>query len=144
MKMIPVLAACIVLLVTEANGGSIFVANFDFDNQQGSIGEYTTSGATLNPKLITQGLATPVGIAVFGSRLFVTDYLAGTIGEYTTSGQIVNSSFITGLAQPISIAVTSSDLFVTQDNGTVGEYNLDGTVVNAQLISGLITPYGIA
>ena len=40
-------------------GGDIFVAN----NGNGTIGEYTTSGATVNPSLIS-GLNGPFGLAV--------------------------------------------------------------------------------
>ena len=51
----------------------------------GTIGEYTTTGATVNAALVS-GLSNPMGIAVSGSNLFVTNYGSGTIGEYTTSG----------------------------------------------------------
>jgi hypothetical protein len=46
-----------------------------------------------------------MGIAVSGSDLFVTNFLAGTIGEYTTSGAPVNSALISGLDAPAAIAV---------------------------------------
>ncbi len=45
---------------------NLFIA--DFSN--GTIGEYTTSGATINSNLIT-GVNLPVGIAASGSNLFV-------------------------------------------------------------------------
>jgi hypothetical protein len=45
-----------------AHGGSIFVTNFS----AGTIGEYTTSGATVNASLIT-GLSEPFGIAIVDS-----------------------------------------------------------------------------
>ena len=41
----------------------------------GTIGEYTTSGATVNASLVS-GLNYPYGIAVSGSNLFVTNYNA--------------------------------------------------------------------
>ena len=44
------------------SGGLIFVVNTD----AGSVGEYTTSGAMVNPSLIS-GLNDPSGIAVSGS-----------------------------------------------------------------------------
>ena len=50
------------------SGSDLFVAN----DGAGTIGEYTTAGATVNASLIS-GLASPVGIAVDGSDLFVTN-----------------------------------------------------------------------
>jgi hypothetical protein len=69
-----------------------------------TIGEYTTSGATVNASLIT-GLTDGNEIAVDGSDLFVTNFPDGTVSEYTTSGALVNASLITGLdgAGPIAI-----------------------------------------
>jgi len=85
------------------SGSTLFVA----DAASGTIGEYTTSGATLNASLIT-GLTYPVGIAVSGSTLFVTSGgSSGTIGEYTTSGGTVNAALITGLDGSDGIAVVS-------------------------------------
>ena len=120
----------------------------------GTIGEYTTAGATVNAALIS-GLNGPLGIAVSGSNLFVANYgdwhdrrihhlggdgerradlgverpvwalrcrariclsrtfAHGTIGEYTTSGATVNAALISGLNDPHGIAVSGSDLFVT-------------------------------
>jgi hypothetical protein len=48
----------------------------------GTVGEYTTSGATVNASLVP-GLSGPFGIAVSGSDLFIMNYSTGTIGEYT-------------------------------------------------------------
>ena len=48
------------------------------------IGEYTTTGTTVNASLIT-GLLHPLSIAVSGGDIFVLNG-NGTIGEYTTSG----------------------------------------------------------
>jgi hypothetical protein len=71
------------------SGSDLFVAN----NGNGTIGEYTTSGATVNAALIS-GLSSPFGIALSGSDLFVSNDFAGTIGEYTTSGATVNAALI--------------------------------------------------
>ena len=66
------------------------------------------------------------------------------IGKYTTSGAVVNASLISGLALPLDIAVSRSDLFVANyDSGTIGEYTTSGATVNASLISG-VRPTGIA
>src|SRR6478672_7305137 len=75
-----------------ARADQIFVANISI----GTIGEYTTSGATVNPALIS-GLSFPVGIAVSGSDLFVLNTAIGTIGKYTTSGATVNPDLISGV-----------------------------------------------
>ena len=83
------------------SGSNLFVVD-SFSG--GTVGEYTTAGATVNASLIS-GLNAPIGIAVSGSNLFVTNYNAGTIGEYTTSGATVNASLITGLSNPFGIVV---------------------------------------
>ena len=49
-----------------------------------SIGEYTTSGAIVNPSLVS-GLNGPFGIAVSGSNLFVVNS-DGTIGRIYNIG----------------------------------------------------------
>jgi hypothetical protein len=111
----------------------------------GTIGAYTTSGATVNPALISGSLIDPFGIAVSGSDLFVANELNGTIGEYTTSGATVNAALISGLDDPLGVAVSGSDLFVINFAGdTIGEYTTAGATVNAALISGLDGPADIA
>ena len=119
------------------SGGNIFVAN----SGNGTIGEYTTSGATVNASLIS-GLTVPLGIAVSGGDIFVSSLGnaadatgAGLIGEYTTSGATVNASLISGLTGPRGIAVSGGDIFVNSQS-KIGEYTISGTTVNASLISG--------
>src|SRR5271157_97016 len=134
-------AAAILAMPATARGDNIFETN----NSSGTIGEYTDSGATVNPSLIT-GLGSfgPFGIAVSGSNLFVTN-AGGTIGEYTTSGATVNPSLISGFGLPLGIAVSGSNLFVTNYfSGTIGQYTTSGATVNPSLISGLSLPIGIA
>ena len=103
----------------------------EFDN--GTIGEYDTSGATINTSLIS-GLNGPEGIAGSGADLFVTNKLANTLGEYANSGAAVSTSLITGLNNPVYVASSGSDLFVANytNAGTVGEYTAAGAVVNAR------------
>ena len=126
--------------LSTARADTIFVT----DVRAGSIGEYTTSGATVNPALIS-GLSIPEGIAVSGSDLFVVNFGTGTIGEYTTSGATVNPALISGLNIPVGIAVSGSDLFVANGGaGAIGEYTTSGATVNPALISGLLQPEGIA
>jgi hypothetical protein len=96
-----VAAALCVLPAT--GGGQIFETN-SLDN---TIGEYTTSGTTVNSALIS-GLNFPEGIALSGGNLFVANRGNGTIGEYTTSGATVNSALVSGLNSPTDIAVVSA------------------------------------
>jgi PEP-CTERM motif len=58
----------------------------------------------------------------------------------------VNAALVSGLCVPVGIAVSASDLFVTNSAapGTIGEYTTSGATVNAALISsGLDVPQGI-
>jgi hypothetical protein len=93
------------------SGSDLFVSN-DF---AGTIGEYTTSGATVNAALIS-GLDFPTGISVSGSDLFETNFNNNTIGEYTTSGATVNAVLISGgsplsgVFGPNAIAISSSSV----------------------------------
>jgi PEP-CTERM motif-containing protein len=92
------------------SGSDLFVTNVPIGGI-GTIGEYTTAGATVNAALIS-GLPGPVGIAVDGSDLFVAKLLplgSGSIGEYTTAGATVNARLISGLgvAFPAGIAIAS-------------------------------------
>jgi threonine/homoserine/homoserine lactone efflux protein len=57
---------------------------------------------------------------------------------------LVNPALISGLADPVSIALSGSDLFVVNQAGSVGEYTTAGATVNAALITGLNGPVGIA
>lgn len=72
------------------------------------VGEYTMSGAPINPNLISGGYNSGIGIALDGSGdLFLADNSGGgnVIREYTTGGQLINANFITGLNNPVAIAV---------------------------------------
>ncbi len=50
--------------------------------------------------------------AAYADNIFVTNFFDSTIGEYTTSGAAVNASLISGLNNPVGIAVSGSNLFV--------------------------------
>ena len=124
-----------------ARGQYIYVAN----ENSGTIGEYTTSGAVVNTSLVS-GLDIPKSITLSGSNLFVANIM-GPIGEYTTSGAVVNASLITnamGLDDPNGPFLSGSNLLVANwGNGTICEYTMSGAVVNASLVSGLNLPWGI-
>jgi hypothetical protein len=141
--LIPTLKAQDIYVTVDGNGGGNAV-----------IGEYTTSGATVNAALIS-GLGYPGapsvdGVAVSGNDLFVVNegvgQGTGTVGEYTTSGATIATTLISGLDVPSSIAISGNDLFVENAaNGTVGEYTISGATVSPSLISGLGQgAYGIA
>ena len=121
--------------------GQIYVAN----RGNGTIGEYTLSGQTINASFIT-GLSAPTGFAVSDGYLYVAQE-NGTIRKYTTSGALVNASLISGLYLPWGIAISGNDLFVANAGGessTIGEYTTSGATVNASLVSGLGNPTGLA
>lgn len=89
----------------------------------------------------------------FGDTIFVVnrgsgDVNNGSIGEYVLSGTTVtavNTSLISGLAQPMSIAVSGSNLFVLNSGaGTIDEYTTSGAVVKKSLITGLTGARGLA
>src|SRR5882757_1239823 len=118
------------------SGTNLFVGNFGTEVPgSGGIGEYTTSGETVNVALVA-GLHGTIGIAVSGEDLFVLN-LDGTVGEYTTSGQTVNAALITGLVKPQGIAVSGTNLFIGNfgtglpGSGAIGEYTTSGETVNA-------------
>jgi len=112
----------------------VFVAN-----QSGSIGEYTVSGATINPNLIT-GLPTssgagPEGLAVEatsnGYNLFAADDANGAIYEYQVNGGTVSAATTIGTVpsgMPTSLAVSGTTLYIADDDtGNVLKYDLSGS-----------------
>ena len=110
-----------------------------------TVGEYTTSGATVNAALIP-GLTHPTWIAASGDNLFVMSGFfqpvnTRTIGEYTASGATVNASLITtGLDSQTfnGIAVSGGNLLVAKiDQGAIAQYTTSGAELNAALITGL-------
>jgi hypothetical protein len=121
------------------SGSDLFVA-LHFD---GKVAEYNaTSGATVNPSVVSGLGGDTNDVAVSGSDLFVAH--GNTIGEYTTSGSPVSPSFITGLSTPDGIAFSGGDIFVSNyGNNTIGEYTTSGTALDPALISGLHGPENI-
>jgi hypothetical protein len=110
----------------------------------GTVGEYTTSGITVNASLIS-GLGNPFALALAGTNLFLGSYTTETVNEYSTSGATVASPLISGLDEPYNLAISGSNVFVANFfTGTVGEYTTSGATVNASLISGLNQPTDIA
>ena len=87
-------------LACDGNG-HLFVACND-----NTIGEYTTSGVTLNASLISSGLDQPYGIALDeNGHIFAANQRSGAISEYTTTGVTINATLITGLDEPLGLVV---------------------------------------
>ena len=130
-----------------ADSGSVVVDGttlYVTDYALGTVGSYTTAGATLDATLVT-GLQNPEQTAVLGSNLYVTEYNRGRIGKYTTVGATVNADLVTGLNGPLSIGTDGTNLFVVNaGSNTVGAYTPDGTAVNANLLGTLTSPFGMA
>jgi hypothetical protein len=143
--------AALYLIPATGSGSQIFVANqgpLTGTIGNGTIGVYTTSGATVNSALVS-GLDLPFGIALSGGNLFVAGakFISPgnwTIGKYNaTTRATVNSALVSGLATPTGLALSEGNLFVSQLGG-VGEYTTSGATVNSALVSGLFAPNGIA
>jgi hypothetical protein len=102
-----------------SSSSDLYIINTAGDTAgQGSIGEYTTAGATVNANLIT-GLNSPVSIAFSGTDLYVGSvgsldtngqYDLGTIGQYTADGVAINASLVSGISAPDSLAVTPQSI----------------------------------
>ena len=96
----------------------------------GTIGEYTTSGARREPSLVS-GLSGPDGIAVSGSNLFVANRNTGTIGEYTTSGGTVNASLVLRVELAVGRCLADRPFVTNTPPVTIGEYyQTSGATVN--------------
>jgi hypothetical protein len=100
------------------SGRNLFVATVD-----GTIGDYNTTGTTVDPSLI-EGLNLTGAIAVSGSNLFVGTTSAregpvDAIAEYTTSGALLNTSLITGLDTPVGIAISDNRVSVPESFPTL-------------------------
>lgn len=121
----------------SAHAQDFFVVN----SNNATVGEYTTSGVTVNAALLS-GLGNPYGLTGSGSNIFVVN--GSNVGEYTTSGVTVNASLITGVSNDTGLAISGSNLFAVNGGSTVGKYTTSGATVNAAFISGLSTPWGIA
>jgi hypothetical protein len=144
-----VLVAGILILCTlaEPTLGNLFVTVPPSPDTQGTIGEYTNSGATVNASLLT-GLSFPGSIAVSDGFIYVTNSIAGTIGKYTISGVAINPTLISGLNSPQDIEVSGGNLYVAEYrdglNSRVGKYTTSGETVNPSLITGLQSATGLA
>jgi len=102
------------------SGSDLFVANYGAN----SIGEYTTSGATVNASLIS-GLSGPIGVAIYGSDLFVgninsTGSHADQAVEYnlaTPTPTLLGSLTLGSSANGIAVSANGANLYVTSNSG---------------------------
>jgi DNA-binding beta-propeller fold protein YncE len=123
-------------LAATLKAQNIYVANFT-----GSIGEYTTSGQTVNASLIS-GLGYAQGVVISENSLFVTS--GGTIGEYTTSGAAVNTSLVYQYDMLQGIAILGNELYVVDSAASrISEYTTSRATINASLIFPAYNPVGI-
>jgi len=81
--------------------------------------------------------------------VYVANGDTGTIGKYTASGMPVNPLMVSGLNIPVAMAVSGSDLYVTNyvadvGENTIGKFTTSGTTVDAALLSGFGIVTGIA
>lgn len=122
------------------DGNNIFV----MDRVNGRIGQFSTSGATLNPAFINT--TSGYGLAGDGNgTLYVCFPGSGTIASYSTSGAQLNGSLISGIDEPFSLAVYGNLIYSANfASGTIGEYTTSGTTLNSALISGLSQPQTLA
>jgi hypothetical protein len=126
------IAAALSAAPATACAGEIFETNYNGADGLGTVGAYSTSGATINASLIN-GLSNPSALAVSGNDLFVLNSDTGVIGEYTTSGATVNASLITGLGLQSAngFVLSGGDFYVAETYGDVLEYNMAGNLINS-------------
>lgn len=127
------------------SGSNLYVGNFNTGGN-GFVNEYTTSGVPVATPLISGTFFAPTAVAISGSDLYVAT--STTIGKYNAiTGATINASLVAGLNQPNGIAVSGSNLFVTNwgtSGGYIGEYDtVTGATINTHLVTGLIQPTGI-
>jgi len=119
-------------------GGVLYLSH----SSDAFINRYTPAGSPLGNFFIT---GPAFDVVVSGTRLYSASF--GAVGVYNSStGATINSSFITGLTNAVSLAHAQSQLFVAdEDQGTIGKYDaLTGAAINATFISGLTGPSSIA
>ena len=131
--LVSVATALLASVPAPARSDNIYIAT----PLNSAVGEFTTSGATVNAMLVP-GQSIPYDVEVVGNDLYVVNFNngaagAGSIGKYNaTTGAVINASFITGLNGPVSIAVSGNDLYVSnQVSGSVGKYNATTGAIQA-------------
>jgi hypothetical protein len=140
--------------IDTAAGGPIGVAvdsNYVYYAKSGTntIGRANLDGTGANQSFITGASLSQVGgVAVDSNYVYWSNsgLLANTIGRANLDGTGVNQGFITVPNGPRDVAVDSSSIYWTNQQGasTIGRANLDGTSVNQSFITGVSGPAGVA
>jgi hypothetical protein len=113
-------------------------------NNQNAVIEYNASTGALISNSLASAIAYPMGIAISGNNLYITN-AAGTISEYNfTTGATINASLISGLVYAKEIVVSGNSLYVAYSAGpsggtiqnTIGVYNATtGAAIHPTFIS---------
>lgn len=140
---LPNLVVVVCLVSTAAPADNIYVA----ESGLGRVGKYSTSGAAINPSLIT-GLTNPRDMRITSSgNLLVTSAGAGvvtpsTIGLYTTSGQTLNAALTSTLSVGYfywsAVLVGTNLVAIVQNSATDPSFSLVGaslTGTNSSFLS---------
>lgn len=143
-----------VLLPAALHAQTIFVAD---PNGANGVSSYNIDGTLINSSLVNLSGSAPTyfeGLALSGSTLYVAKSGASekSIGAYTLDGAggvtasttAVLGGGMTGLNNPWGVAVTASNMFITDFNsGNVFKYDLSGNQL-ANVSAGTTNPYGLA
>jgi hypothetical protein len=145
--LVAMLAALALMLLPDVAGANfVYWAN---DNQT-SIGRAKINGTGANSNFIT-GVNGVHGVAIDSKFIYWTTLNGGvsTIGRANLDGSGVNNQFITtNVTAPISIAVTSSGIYWTNEVGmggtSIGHAGLDGSNPDPNFIPGPVSTCGLA
>jgi phosphodiesterase/alkaline phosphatase D-like protein len=140
-----------------ASNSIYVVCSGDFGSSDGTVTAYdATLGTPVATFATITGLDNPVAIAISGNTLFVSNYdyakdygNAGsdTVNTYNaTTGAQLQSGFVTGLNEPLSLAVSGNTLFVTNlGTSAVNAYDTTtGAAIPGKFITGLPGPTGLS
>jgi sugar lactone lactonase YvrE len=95
-------------------------------------------------RFIASGVDAPVGIAVYGSYLYVASVNKG-IARANLDGSMPNTGFIPTALGPWGVAAGAAGVYwASSSTSTVGRANLDGSGSNNGFISSAATPNGVA
>jgi streptogramin lyase len=107
--------------------GNVFVAIGN-----GQVNEYTPNGTLVQTLNDTTGSFETTGMAFDSSgNLYVTNFSSGgTVSQFSSGGTLMNASFISGQANPESIAVDKTGNFYIGDAslGQINQYNSSGVL----------------
>ncbi|RYD32723.1 MAG: hypothetical protein EOP85_21445 [Verrucomicrobiaceae bacterium] len=83
-----------------------------------TVNQYNLDGTTAKVPFISTGLNLPVGLAMDGDSLFVSDFMSGIVGKYNiNTGAAINASFVNVGNDAAGIHCFSGLLLVTSPSG---------------------------